>query len=850
MRILDVIIENRTPLSDLDLSTGATQPINQRNFRPNQVTWIKQQLERHRLVTGLRNGQFITGPMAWNGPIDDQWTTQLNQAIVAWKTSINIQLSGTPDGPLEVNPTSPGITRADRQYLETTELGNNGLIVVSPSGTPARARINSRGLLDGETYQPGVIPYGVEHVTDALTLVEAVGFSAWYRIAYEIQAVNDTNWLEKTDEQRGELTVATMRNAFYRDLTADSSSWLTNVGRARTRGKSATYADGSTQPFIMPELSPDFTEIYEYYTNMARRLWQKDQQHSEAARQTAADAAASPVTATTLDEPTLRAMATQLQAAFRNRPTAIFPGGRSYFNDEEAIQAILGRLRTAADFDNLSRVYGEVHGGEVLHERLFEELDKDSYMNIVVPKLLAIRRIAPTLIHSSIDFGDEDSVSVEYEGRTYQIQRELGPNGQPVIQGYDRDRNYDAIVIDNILKLGVETTGGRLPDFDTPADDESIAEAQIAFINTIQITYPEMVPFYVRAEPFDGASVDIGGARLRGIIDNVARMTGNQEAMTNYITQEIANDRDWLVGTEDTEPAADIRFDERYQSEGLGNREFPAVSADEDVELNANEEEILENLRSPQESVVNQAVDTLLQSDDPAQMWENIYRAAASSNFWLDESANMGDGERDVEEFLTGNTNSNSPIIRIATQLGSIIPAAPRVSAKMFDEAIRGLGTDEDTINALIGQIRNRYDYELVDERYRQLPTTDDSLIDALASEQVQGLWGGGWYARLAEIIGDEGRLELIRAELGSRVINAIQDVERSVTNDTIQDLRRAIGREDLTDDQMSVVIERLRSLVENMEESPGRLLLISYINELTGEETTTQSTPEIPVSP
>lgn len=835
MRILDVITENQTPLSGLLTTTGATQPINAQNARPNQVTWIKQQLSRHRLVTGLRNNQFVLGNRAWAAPIDPQWTPQLDAAIVAWKTSVNIQVSGNANGPLEASPTAPGIVRQDLQYLETTELSNTGLIVAGRSGQAARAFINSKGLLDGQTYQPGSIPYGIEYAKDTYTLVTAVGFSAWYRIAAEILQSNNKDWAEGLSAKaQGQRTVAQMEEAFYRDLTATSAGWLTNLGRANTRGKNATYADGSTQPFIMLKNMPSFPEIYKYYTDMAKRLWEKDQRNSQDARQVAGAAAASPATATTLDESSLRAMSAQLTRAFKNNLLAILPGGRSFFNDEEAIQSTLGRLRTAADFDNLSRVYSEINNGEVLHERLYEELSKDAYTSIVIPRLLAIRRIAPRLIHANINFGEADTVSVKYEGTTYKIQKELGPVGQPAIQGYDRTRNYDEIVIDNILKLGVETSDGRLPDFDQPPSQEAVVQAQLAFINNIQITYPEMVSFYVRAEPFDKAVADIGGLRLRGIVNDAARMDNNRDVMANYIVQEIADDRDWLIGTEDTDPAADIEFDDRYHSEGLSNREFPVVSADDDVSLNANEEEILESLRSTQENVVLQAVDTLLQSNNPEQMWENIYRKAAAGGIWLEDLANIGNGQEDVQEFLDG-TDSGTPIVRVIRELGLPL-AAPKASAEMFYNAGRGktFGTNEETIDALIAQIKNRYDYELIDERYRQPPiSADNSLIDDLASEQFQGIWGGGFYASLATIIGDSNRLELIRAKLSSRMMNALQDVERSPTRDTIESLRTAIRREELTQEQISLVAERLQATVENTDESPARILLINLINEL-----------------
>ncbi len=852
MRVLDIIKENQDPLTPLTTVSGATSYVNRLNARANQTSYIKQQLARHRLVTGYRNGQFIKGGMAWPAnQIDGTWTPQLDAAITAWKRSINIQMTGNDRGPLDVNPSAPGITRQDRQYLVGTELGSDGLLDANASGGLAAAAPSNPGQLSNMTYSE-TIPGNREQVAanpTSDTVYNAVGWSAWYRISAEILesqlSTDSESWLATTSpSDAGQAIIGKMRRTFESNRTAQvSGQWLSNIS-TQSRRAVATYADGTEQPIdITSKLgpSPQAVDIFDYYSNMALKLWEKDRQTTAQARQTADEVAASPVSATTLDDPTLRAMAAQLEAAFENRLTAIFPGGRSPWNDVEAIQSILGRLRTAADFDNLSSVYTEVSGGEILHEQLYEELKRDDYMSIVVPKLLSIRRISPRILYTNIEFGDADEVPVTFNGRNYKIQQGLGPEGNPVIQGYDSSNDYDAIVIDGILRAGVEATGGNLPDFDAPVGEEALLEAQLAFINNIQITYPEMVPFYVRAEPFDAASVDIGGSRLRGIVEDAARMGGDQAAMASFITQEILSDRTWLIGTEDTEPAASIEFDERWETEGIRGRDFPAVSADDDVELNANEEEIFENLKSPQAGVVRAAVDALLQSDDPAQMWENIYREAASQNLWLDEAANMGDGQRDVEEFLTGR-DPGTNIIRVVRSVGLAI-AAPRVCAKMFYDAGKGrLGTDKETIDALIAQIRDRYDYEMIDERYRQVGG-DDSLIDDLASEQFQGLWGGGWYGALAAKIGDEDRLELIRAEIPRRVMDTLQDVERAPSNDTIQNLRRAIGREDLTEDQMSLIVERLQETVSDMAESGERLLLINFI----GEIEPAQSTPEIP---
>lgn len=847
MRVLDIITESRTPLDIVNL-TISIHGLSRRNHMPNQVTAIKQELSRHRLVTNFdrRSGNRTLGAMAWTGPIDEEWTDELDTAIIAWKRSINFQLSGQADRPLQ-NVGAPVITSQDLRTLQNTALGTDGLLDTNTQGGLAPRITTARGSGEGLTYRPGEIVgtrQDVENDPSVSSLVAAVGFSAWFRITAEMieskRSVDGESWMATTPaRQRGEETQNEMFMAFYSDQFPMTAQWLQNINR-RARATTAVYADGTEQPIdVTRALSPNppVPDIFDYYTNMARRLWEKDNIQNAEAQATADEVQANPVSAETLDEATLRSMAAQLVEGFANNVWAIAPGGRSFSNDVDVISAVLGRLRTSTDFDNFARIYSEVADGDVLHERLYSELSKEDYMSIVQPRLLAIRRIAPRMIHSRINFGDEERVEVEYEGRSYRVLKELTPTGQPNIERYNSENDYDAIIIDNILRIAVEQTGGTMPDFDAPVDNEVLAAVKVIFINTIQITYPEMVPFYIQAEPFDGASVDLGGMRMRGILDDAARMGDDEAVVSAFITSEIANDRDWLVGTDDQEPAANIRFDERYRGEGLNEREFPAVSTDQDVTLNANEEEIFENLKSTQASVVNDAVDALLQSEDPAEMWENIYRRSAAANQFLDESENLGSGESDILEFLTGSTNSNSPILRIATTIGLSI-AAPRVCAKLFQSAIKGIGTTESTIDALIAQIRNRYDYELIDERYQQLSGVEDSLIDDLTSEQVQGAWGGGWYGQLAEIIGDERRLDLIRVELPRRIMDALEDTERNTTVETIQELRTRIDRERSVrsnQDQMEIIIDRLGELVDDLSDdtTPIGVALVDLLNHL-----------------
>ena len=844
MRVLDIITEATHPLDSLRTGTGPTNPLSSVNHRPNQVTALKQELSRHTLVTGFnqRTGEMTTGGKAFTGPIDEEWTPQLDAAIRAWKTSINFQLSGRPDRPLS-NVGSPTISYTDIDELVTTELGSDGLLDVQSNGRLARRNVGTRGPLEGETYKTEV-EGSVENVTDVDTMIEQAGFSVWFRIATEIlesrRSKPGESWIETTPQQEKQQAIMTKLDAFYRGRMSYPDVWVDSVRRAAGPA-TAVYADGSEQSIAYQEkTAPTARELFTYYTDMAKRLWEKDIAQNQDDQETADRVNANPVTATTLDDSVLRVMATQLNQAFKNDVVAALPGGRSFYNDLEAIESIIGKIRTATDFDNFANVYATVNDGDILHEDLYNELEKDDYMRIVKSRLLAIRRISPKILHTGINFNDQEEIRVRYNNRNYDIQRQRDTGNNPVIQGYDNDDDYDAIVIDDILRLGIEQSGGNMPDFDTPPAAEQTNAAKVLFVNTIQQTYPEMVAFYANAEPFDQASVNLGGMRMRGIVDDAARMTADETAARTYITSEIADDREWLVGSEDgsVEAAANIRFDQRYQSEGLSNREFTAVSADADVSLNANEEEIFENLKSTQESVRSQAMDALLQSENLEQMYENIYRKAANSGSYLDDNEQLGGGEEAILSFLTDSTNSNSPIIRAATQLGVPL-AAPYVSAKLFERAISGLGTKEDIINALIGQIKNRSDYELIDERYIALSETDDSLIDDLASEQFAGRFGFGWYGKLAEIIGDTRRLDMIRVELPRDIMNAIEDVEKSPSEDNIQTLRDKLNNRSFrrNQDQLDLVIDRLEEIADDFGDSddlqPVKIIIVELTNEL-----------------
>lgn len=832
MRVLDIITENVSPLQTGRIGTQNLRPISQNNHMPNQVVMIKQALKRHRLIVSRNASGRQEGGMAWTGDETEDWSPALNEAIRNWKRSINLQVPPhRENSPLEIsNP--PTLKDIDIEYLEQRRLDSRGLLV----GDNARQPVVTRGPLEGLTYERE-IPGTRDDAIDTSSLLNAVGHSAWWRICTEILDYNNSSdgvsWLDTTDSQE---VGAETRNLFLRvynqnNMPFASEAWLTDFNRIAGRAM-ATYLDGSQQPIAYAEeVAPDTAEIFDYYADMAEKLWEKDRaKEQERDRQRDTGESFATTTTATLSDAELRTIANNLNDAMENKTLAVLPGGRGFFNDKEAIQVLLARLGSAKDWDDLSNIYESLFS-EKLHERLYEELDKPDYLSIVTSRLIGLRRCAPSILHASINFAQEENIQTDYEGKTYKILKEMPIGGDHAIENYN---GYDAIVIDGIYRAAVQSTGGMLPDFDAAPADEKIDEARLVFINTINTTYPEMVAFYVRAQPFDQASVDLGGARLNTIIEDAARLITSPDEARRFITDQVKADRAFLTGEDGGEPAANIYFDEKYRGEGLADREFERLSADAEVELNGGEETFQDRLLSSDAQEVRAAVDELLQEQDAEQMYVNIYRDTAASGKFLDMAENMGDGENDVKEFVLSSTNSNSPLLRIATTIG-LAKAAPAVMAELFHDAITaGLiaGTDEDLMDGLVAQLKTREDYELVDERYRNAPVNaGDSLIDDVAGEQLSSQFGYGWYGQLARLIGDEARVEALRVELEPDMIDAIQDVEANPTMDHINKLQSKLDSRNFrsNEDQLELVIDRLTAALEDFQDTSSAEYLALY---------------------
>lgn len=843
MRVLDIITEGPVhPLQTVFSGIGVTNPIGFNNHQPNQVVALKQALKNHRLVTGRNGTNRTLGGMAWQGDESEEWTQDLTNALANWKRSINFQVSpNDPRRPLDVAGT-PTLRAIDVRYL-LAELNSDGTLKASADGGPSEQNIMTRGPMEGITIVRE-IPGTIEDATNTAKMVEAVGHSAWFRIAAEIAeskfSTRNQSWLKSTPENEAGRTIHQIYSQFFMGVGMPfaDEEWLRKVNRAAGNTR-AVFLDGSEQPIAYTiKIAPTAQELFTYYSDMAKKLWEKDNAE-DAANRSANDAVSNnPVSAETLDLVGITALAQEIYEAMDNsitRKVNPFTTG-GFFNDVDRIRNAIGKLRTAADYDNLASAYEKIDRTK-LNEDLVKELSKEDYTNIIVSRLIGIRRIAPTILHASINFGSETEIEVTgNDGKTYTVSKTKDPTDDHFISNY---AGYDAILIDEIYKKAIDISGGTLPNFDEPPDAAALDAIKPMFIDAINRTYPEMVAFYVRAEPFDEASVDLGGARLRGILDDAARLGGDPDTIKLFITDEIGKDREFLiVGKDGSGPAMNIYFDPKYRDEGLADRDFTVLNADEEVELNVTETQIKSALMSTDPAVVEEAVTELLQDQKGRETYMRIYRESAATKDYLDEMATFGDGEDDILKLLNGSTTNNTPISNIAREFGVAV-AAPMVCAKLFRKAItKGLiaGTDEKTIEQLLGQMQaigdSRENYELIDERYRQLPGVNDSLIDDIAGEQFVSLFGFGWYATLAKMIGEESRVDAIRVELPADVIDAVEAVESSPSEETINKLKQKIGSDiKSNEDQLELIIDRLTNVFDDMsDQSSAEAIIISEL--------------------
>lgn len=859
MKLLEILKENISLLNTY-LNNAAGPGLDSRNPGGEGTTAaVKEALSRHRLITGFNtNGSPQMGPRAWVGgaPYTDEWPVALDDAIRAWKRSINLQLdnAGSNASLDESIPYLRPGPRGDIYYLIQARKypsghAREGLLFLGTEGRVTDEPNRDESLQGGRVVDLNttIDTSNYTSIQSTRDFVNAISYTGWWLILREMAVEKGLNPAGIPADVDRNLRLV------YDGLNLGADRWLT-IYSSRVLGTGnvnleATLADGTSYRFIpsgrsVPEI-PDIPAtrnddrvgerprdeagqaqaLFLFFQPLAQGLIAKAARARNAANR-AGEAAGtdaidpSPVLTST----DVNTWVERMNQALSFDITAILPGGRAPDDDISLVTTLMRQLQTSGDWDSVAERWQQVHNSD-LSATLVDNLNEQNYRTIVRGNLARILKIRPALYHSAINFAnDEESVSVELDGTTYTVMKNTGAQGPVVKQGSNIVE--DAILEDRILQAAVTQTGGTVPDINIQATDDQRQTAAASVVAGIEETAPEMVAFYTGQRPFNNSGVpNLGPARLNGIFSEATIMAANganEEGMIAFVRNIVTQDLEWLIGdgTEENPGVAFIHFDPRYRDEGDPERSSNFLTTDDDdIEITDEIEDYVTRLESnPTEQA--SAINDIIQSDNPETLYDTVYRAfkrTSSSGEFLDQTLGSAD---DLLAIINGE-GSESPLRAIVGSIGAA-RAAPFLMAELFQQSQRGIGgfdwtgTNDELAGVLVAQISNREEYDLVNERYRNLPDTDDDLIDDMASEQgLWGLLGGSYYNNLAAAIGAPG-LDARRQELPASLVRRLEDAFEEPTVENLERLQNVINRRNFESEEAAdFVMEQINELVQ-----------------------------------
>tara|TARA_B110000503_G_scaffold143220_1_gene243293 strand:- start:91 stop:2751 length:2661 start_codon:yes stop_codon:yes gene_type:complete len=829
MKVLEILKEG-----ELEALKAATlETVGPTSGTEGMIKEIQLNLKKHGLK--LPTGQILPPP-AYAGTVNGIWDQPLSDAIKKWKQSINLQFPRDKSGAANLQEDNI-IRHTDIDWLLHKAIKADGMIDTGRNTDPSSGNTAFTPLAANLTYNAGpLVKVDPSTITNTVEFINAIGFTGWVDIKTEMLNLQEGNddTRDISNKERG-IEFGRFWTQVNDNREEEVDKWAThwrNEILASQYREIATLDNGSTMPLNPPGdvwgagPAGGAAGLYEYFFKMADGLHKKFARMDKERKATKNQLATDP-TAATLNPNSLSVMATDLKAAFENSIVAgIVPGGKGFSNDLEAIDTILRKLKTSQDYNNLAEEYARQNNGEKLDETLADELKDEDYDRIVRTNLGKIRRISPRAFHSAIKFTG-DSVNVAVNDKTYTVERATIGGRIRVKDGETVVKN--AILEDAVLREAVAATGGTVPNLFAETSAESKSRVGAAFVVAVDASYPELVAWYTYQEPFSTVqgTPDVGGMRLRGIVDEGAMLltSGMTEAdLINWITEEISSDHLWLIGdgSEENPGLANIRFDKRYESEGLSGRNLPVGDLDSEATLTEEEEEILSNLRTKDDIQINNAIASILELDDPVDSYERIYRKYLSSNnSTLDEDLSDSGS---IESMLEG-VDDGSPLYKLVASLRMPV-AAPYLMAKAFKESQKGTfgfdwtGTNEELSGKLINLITSRKDYDLVNERYTSVPGVNDDLIDDMAGEEWFGIIGGEYYNKLAAVIGEDG-IEIREQNLPEAVKQAL---ETAMTEPNLENFEKLDSRlntntvNNLEYEGFKYIIDQLKDLGDDVE--------------------------------
>ena len=741
MKLTELLIENNLRSYEYGAAQSRLGPNNP--GAPGTVVELKRQLQRFQLE--FDNQPANPQQKAWIGDMSDEWTQALSDAVIQWKQSI---LRQDPNARVDVrtpefSPQEIRILLRSRIYGPGSE--NEGLLIMDGGQATTNDPLPTwSGRTIDLNYEINTPAANVNNTRDMLA---AVGFSGWAVILDELLNKKGSI-LQSTNQQK----IVKLEKEMYAYQNAHPRIWLQSweddILQEDGEGLKATFANGEEMFFhpirggVQSNLGgrADLAKaIYEYFRELGNGLLRK---YEQVAQQNAARAEGEGETGSTLTPLTdqeIQNWAIDMKNALAEGWFSFIPGVAGV--DEASVQDLMSKLRTPEDWDNGSARYEDL-ANENLAQRLADSLSDEEYESIVYRALASIGKINHNILHSSIIFGNEtDSINVEFENTTYTIMKARENNKVIVKKGTKVIKN--AILIDDLLRIAIEQTGGSIPDLTVEPTAEMLTDAIPITIAGIQMTAPWMVPYYVAATPFnDSVNPQMGINRLRGLNQQAARLQMNglkEGSILTWVAGEVREDAEWLVGTKT------VHFDNRWaQDEGdLPPSSFGANVYD-DIEGATDEEKALMD-RIHRDETRAAAFADLADTSDLETRYERIYRLFKQEHGeYIDQR--IFDDTNEIGEFIINSTPINDEGFGLIVAEIGIAQAAPHMVAQLFEDSMYGpwwtgwIGTDEEKLQRMIYTINNPDDYTIVNVYYKRLG--NDDLIEDIDGEYQGDIFG------------------------------------------------------------------------------------------------------------
>ena len=720
---------------------------------------IQRALSSHSLAIGQRaeGNWWPNDKKAWTGGETGVYDTKLADAVRQWQQSINIQIQDLPTNtnirPLTIN----GVINQEDAKILLAPLNNLGFLDNRELQNAIDNFKTVRRLFDENRFANG----DVANVNNYAEFIQNIGRDGWAAVLTPI--VNQRfsgdfegttadlirDWLDDSidkimNKSRNVDILFDALRSILRPLSpttkvpskiGGSVALIPDFQRLKTLQQTYLGPNIKREDLNKPKL------LYIHFASIAQFQFERGSQaiQDRLQKQAEEDAKSEQNDEANLDQLTARQLAEKIENAFKNRYFAVFTSQRVESN-EVSIEEALMQLANAKDYDLLAAEYADLTGNN-LSLRMQLELPEELYTRIFVAHLIRIKRINPRLLHSSINFGGAESITVQ------------APNSDKeftIMAVMSRDRPdidpevFDVILEDSLLRIAIQSSGNEMPDlFRNPTADERIAATNM-FIEVMNNTYPEMVRFYAHLPPFDEYA-PLGPLRLKGIIEEGTVYQSAGSDPSAFYEQAIRKDRIWLVGDgEDNDGDgevdggnANIYFDPRYKDEGLNKRAFTFEPEEDQIELSEEQKDIVRDLASQKEDIIKAAIERLFNENNPAKLYiDTIYPGfkQETGEFIEFELGGKGDNAWTHKFFSKQETDSNPLMAELLTRMASskglqplqvIAFVAPKGVADEFKLALDrttffGMinDVDEEHLRRLVAAIKERTDFDLVDKYY------------------------------------------------------------------------------------------------------------------------------------